>query len=47
MICMLKRWLSATNCTPPSVFIEVIKSGAKIMASYIVQTLPETEKTTL
>lgn len=47
MICMLKRWLSATNCTPPSVFIEEIKSGAKIMASYIVQTLPETEKTTL
>ena len=47
MICTLKRWQSATNCTPPSVFIEEIKSGAKIMASYIVQTLPETEKTTL
>ena len=44
MVCMLKRWMSATKCTPPDVFIEEIKSGAKIMATYIFQTLPETEQ---
>ena len=44
MVCMLKRWLSSSYCVPPNVFIEEMKSGAKIMATYIFQTLPETEK---
>lgn len=44
MVCMLKRWLNAPQCTPPSVLIEEIKSGAKMMATYISQTLSEIEK---
>ena len=40
MVCMLKRWMSDTECTPPDVFIEEIKSGARMMATYIFQTLP-------
>lgn len=44
MVCMLKRWLSNSNCIQPDIFIEEIKSGAKVMATYIFQTLPETEK---
>ena len=43
MVCMLKRWLSAENCTAPNIFIKEIRAGAKIMADYISQTLPETK----
>ncbi len=41
MVCMLKRWLNAAECTPPDIFMDEIRSGAKMMASYISQTLPE------
>ncbi len=44
MVCMLKRWLTAAECTLPDVFIEEIKSGAKIMATYIFRTLPDGQK---
>ena len=44
MVCMLKRWLTASECTPPDIFIDEIKSGAKIMAAYIIRTLPEDQK---
>ena len=42
MVCMLKRWLTATDCIPPDEFIREIKSGALAMAKYICQTLSET-----
>ena len=41
MVCMLKRWLSGADCTPPDAFIDEIKSGAKFMAMYIFRTLSE------
>ena len=44
MVCMLKRWMAIEECTPPEMFIEEIKSGAKMMATYIFQTLPEEQK---
>ena len=41
MVCMLKRWLSESDCMSPEVFIREIKSGAKAMATYIIQSLPD------
>ena len=41
MVCMLKRWLTDSECVPPEEFVREIKSGAKVMAEYILRTLPD------
>ena len=44
MLCTLKRWLQSEECIPPEELIEGLKSGARMMASYIFQTLGDDEK---
>ena len=41
MVCMLKRWLTASECTPPDEFVGEIKSGAILMSKYISKTLSD------
>lgn len=41
MVCMLKRWLTDSECVPPEEFVKELKSGAKVMAEYILKTLPD------
>ena len=38
MVCMLKRWLTAPECTSPKEFTKEIQLGARIMAEYILRT---------
>ena len=41
MVCMLKRWIAEAECLPPELLIREIEIGAKAMAAYIAQTLPQ------
>jgi len=39
MVCMLKRWIGASECIPPEEFVGKVKFGAQLMAEYIFRTL--------